>query len=127
MGHSFGGMISLYLLGENIVDKAVSIAAPWKLTKKEIREHYKYIKECFGSAYRLGEPVEFSINPEKLKGKKFLLFHSKDDPIVPFEDVKQFLDLFPEKTKILDGYGHGGKKQIIKRYSRTIEKLFKDG
>ncbi|NPA22254.1 MAG: hypothetical protein GXN92_01585 [Candidatus Micrarchaeota archaeon] len=123
IGHSFGGMVVLKLLEEEKLDAGVALAAPWEINN--LKDHLGFVKRCFGEAYRFKHPKLFSIDPTTIKQLPHLLIYSKDDEVVPLKEVEPFIQGL--NVRIVDGYGHGGKRKLIKRYSRTIARLFSDG
>ena len=47
--------------------------------------------------------------PEKLdlQSNKIFLYHSKDDPVVPFSALEKYKNALPQATvRVLDGRGH---------------------
>lgn len=125
LGHSFGGLLSLLLISEREVDKGVSMASPLKLDREEMEEHISYIKKCFPNVYRI-EPFTLRIDIEKIKKVKenILYFHSKDDPIIPLDSSLPLKNILGDKFTILQGYGHGNKEAIVKRFESRIKKFF---
>lgn len=97
VGHSLGGIfIAKYLSENHFPNKILAtylIAAPYDEKDSE---------------YSLAD----FILPESLKllekqGGKICLYHSKDDPIVPFLDLEKYSNALPDSQKIVfDDRGH---------------------
>ncbi len=97
IGHSLGGTFLAKYLAENDFPKKIKavylIAAPY---------------DAEGSEYSLGDFI-LPDNFEKLReqGGKIFIFHSKDDPVVPFVACdKYFLALPNAEKRIFKNKGH---------------------
>jgi len=95
IGHSMGGIFLARYLSENTLDKKIKavflVATPF----------YPKDAPC----------VDFHV-PESLDGlknqvDKIFLYHSKDDPVVPFEDVEKYKEKLPNaQIRIFENRGH---------------------
>jgi len=118
-GASFGGSAALLASKDRRVTKVV-VAAPvvdWvKDSKVEPLDWLeKTTKEAFGEAYRFQHKDWQKLskgnfyNPwhekELIPGEKVLVFHAKDDELVPYEPTEKFADIAGAK---LISYKHGG-------------------
>jgi len=100
VGHSLGGSFVAKYLSENKFPKklkGVFLVAP------------PYVKDCDG--YPL---VSFTL-PEKLdlQTENIFLYHSHDDPVVPFSALEQFQKAFPNAhTRIFEDRKHLNQEQF---------------
>lgn len=123
IGASFGGAVALLASLHPEVDKviAVSPVIDWKeelyRPRQPLADLREYIHNVFGEAYRfsdsdfnrLGVDDQFfnpiahiaEYNPEKI-----CIMHAKDDMIVSYEAVKQFLDVVHCTHHIVSRGGH---------------------
>lgn len=112
IGHSMGGIFLAKYLSENDFPKKINsvflIAAPFDAD-------YRDDKETLGN-FELPESLE---KFEKQTGKIFL-YHSKDDPIVPFADVEKYAAKIPSAEKVIfEDKGHF----ILKEFPEIVEKI----
>src|SRR5689334_6882092 len=142
IGGSFGGAAAVLCSLDSRVKKVIANCpvVDWSiLSHSEPAEtsnpsYVAYIREAFGSAYRLSER-----NWNKLRSGKFynpahhigeitpskvLMFHAKDDPYVPYSSVKRFADNAGVALKSFARGGHIGTEYIVRRYWRQIEGFF---
>lgn len=142
IGGSLGGATAILASLDPRVDRAVancpvvdwSILARSEPTETSNPNYAAYIREAFGSAYRLSDANwaklrtgsffnpwhhRYEISPAKL-----LLFHAKDDPHVPYERTKLFADTTGARLKSLRQGGHISTEFIIRRYWSEIRKFF---
>lgn len=103
LGHSLGGVFLVKYLAENAYSKKIRalflVAAP-------------YDDEDSGESL-----VDFTLptNLEKVaqQVKRVFLYHSKDDPVVPFADLGKYKKLFSKATvRVLEGRGHMGQEEF---------------
>lgn len=115
VGHSLGGIFLAAYLSENKIDKkivaTILVAAPFK---DEIK----------------GESLKKFALPKSLdlfskQSKVIYLLHSKDDPVVPFNHIKEYKKQLPSAViKVFTKKGHFSQKhfseivQIIKDIKR---------
>jgi pimeloyl-ACP methyl ester carboxylesterase len=142
IGGSFGGAAAVLCSLDSRVKKVIANCpvVDWSiLSHSEPAEtsnpsYVAYIREAFGSAYRLSER-----NWNKLRSGKFynpahhigeitpskvLMFHAKDDPYVPYSSVKRFADNAGVALKSFARGGHIGTEYIVRRYWTQIERFF---
>jgi dipeptidyl aminopeptidase/acylaminoacyl peptidase len=120
IGNSFGGPAAILASRDQRVTKAVLIAPviDWiEVNKVNSRDSkYKFLKEAYGEAYR-GTRKEWDklksgkfYNPikhaQEIDGKKLLIFHSKDDEIVPYKTSLEFSKLTGSQLITLKKSGH---------------------
>lgn len=115
VGHSLGGIFLAKYLSKNAVSRKIKatflVAAPF---------------DAEGS----NESLADFVLPESLKrfssqGGIIFLIHSKDDPIVPFEQLKKYKKALPcTKEIILDKRGHMNQEKFPELV-REIKNLFK--
>lgn len=96
VGHSLGGVFLAKYLSENSFPKKIKatllVAAPYE--------------------YDIGSPLpQFSIQKPLKKfgeqGGKIILYHSKDDPIVPFTELAKYQKELPEaQVRVFEDRGH---------------------
>lgn len=97
IGHSLGGIFLAKYLSENTFPKIIKatllVAAPFDDKDRE---------ESL-SGFRLTKPL----NKFAKQGGTIYLFHSKDDPVVPFGQLEKYKNALPNaKTVILDDRSH---------------------
>lgn len=105
IGGSFGGPAALLASRDVRVVKAVTISAvvDWRMqehTLEPLDLMSMYMPQAFGPTYRSQEDAWKKLaqggfyNPvdekESLDGKKLLMFHAKDDKVVPFAPAEDF-------------------------------------
>jgi esterase/lipase len=106
IGGSFGGPAVLLLSRDKQVKKVVAISpvADWRAPSREepIETFYDVVRAEFGEAYRMARGDWDKLrggmfyNPatrvKEIDGSKVLIFHAKDDPVVPFGSVKRLAE-----------------------------------
>jgi predicted alpha/beta hydrolase family esterase len=89
VGHSLGGIFLVKYLAENQLPKSITatmlIAAPYNLGKSDSLET---------KDFALPNPLDLFA---KQAGKTFL-FHSEDDPVVPFSELAKYQAALPAAT-----------------------------
>ncbi len=108
IGGSFGGAAAILasldcrvnkvIANCPVVDWSALLKAPEKETSN--KSYPAYIREAFGNAYRLRDKNWNKLrrgnfyNPaqhiRELTGPKIMMFHAKDDPIIPWRQVDRF-------------------------------------
>ncbi len=112
IGHSLGGIFLAKYLSENDFPKKISatyiIAAPYDTENSE---------------YSLADFVlPKSLEKFQRQGGKIFIYHSKDDPIVPFSDSEKYLKSIPEAKRIIfTDKGHF----MMEEFPELIESLKK--
>jgi predicted alpha/beta hydrolase family esterase len=106
IGHSLGGIfLAKYLSEENLPKKIKAVflvAAPYELRGNG--ESQRNLSE-----FKL--PV--SLDKFKEQGGEIFLYHSKDDPVVPFSEVEKYqAALLNAKTVIFEDRGHFNQEQF---------------
>lgn len=95
VGHSMGGIFLARYLSENTLDKKIKavflVAAPFYTKDAPCVDFY----------------VPDLLDGLKKQAEKIFLYHSKDDPVVPFEDVEKYKKELPEaRVQIFEDRGH---------------------
>ena len=142
IGGSFGGAASILASLDPRVKKAIANCpvVDWRiLVASEKAETSKpsyvaYIREAFGSGYRLSER-----NWQKLHAGKFynpahhihqiipskvMMFHALDDPYVPYKSVRKFADETGIRLRSLRRGGHISTDGTVRKYWPEIRKFF---
>src|SRR6202047_4963642 len=111
IGGSFGGAAAILLSLDPRVKRVIancpvvdwSILGDAEKAETSKANYAEYIREAFGNGYRLSDA-----NWEKLRSgtfynpwhhrteitaSKVMLFHAKDDPYVPYQGIKRFVEL----------------------------------
>ena len=92
IGHSLGGLFLVKYLSENKFPKKIHavlfVAAPYKGRNK---------KHTVNTNFILGKGLKELADLSKLSEqcKNLYFYHSKDDAVVPFSDLKKFKAIFP--------------------------------
>jgi hypothetical protein len=107
-----------------VVDWSILHKAEKAETSK--KNYAEYIREAFGNGYRLSDANWCKLrsgtfyNPwhhrNEIDGSKLLMFHAKDDPIVPYERTRQFAELTGAKLKALKRGGHISTDYVVRKY-----------
>ncbi len=115
VGHSSGGVEALKLLqhlpSNIVVDRCITVGA-------FINTHgWTDIAGLFK------KPFDF--DAIKKHAKRFIIFHSDDDPYVPVEDAKQFKQALDAEYIFLKGQGHFNleKGPQYKQFPELLEKI----
>jgi dipeptidyl aminopeptidase/acylaminoacyl peptidase len=139
IGGSFGGAGAILASLDPRVDRVVANCpvVDWKILDQEREKETSnpsypaYIRESFGSAYRLSERNWNKLhggkffNPahhaKKLDGTKILMFHAKDDPYIPWQGVRDFANEIGARLRLLERGGHLSTQQTVRKHWREIE------
>src|SRR5215467_6761163 len=142
IGGSFGGTAAILLSLDARVTRVVANCAvvDWSILdqaeKAETsKENYaEYIREAFGNGYRLSDANWDKLrsgafyNPwhhrTEIDASKVLMFHTKDDPNVPYQRAKQFAEITGVKLKTLPRGGHISTDYITRKYWPQIKRFF---
>jgi len=121
IGHSLGGIFLAKYLSENDFPKKILatylIAAPYD--DKEYKEK--------DGGYSLADfALPDSLRRLEKQGGRIYLYHSKDDPIVPFAEVKKYAETLPSTEKeIFEEKGHFMQEEFPELID-NIRQLFKN-
>lgn len=142
IGGSFGGTVSILCSLDDRVKKVVANCpvVDWKILpseqKKETSEikYSDYIRSAFGNGYRLsqknwnklfsGKFFNPSYHSDEFDASKVLMFHAKDDPFVPWRDVKRFSDRTGIELVLLTKGGHLRTEFVVTKYWDRISRFF---
>jgi predicted alpha/beta hydrolase family esterase len=100
IGHSLGGAFLSKYLTENKFPKNIGAVF--------------LVSACFGDHLPFYKAADFHV-PDKLDSQtdKIFLYHSKDDPVVPFSDLEMFKQAFPNATvRVFEDRGHFNQEQF---------------
>ena len=142
IGGSFGGAAAILCSLDPRVKKVIANCpvVDWSILPHSERaettnpSYVAYIREAFGSAYRLSERNWKKLrsgtfyNPShhatEIMPGKVLMFHGKDDPYVPYLSVKRFADETGVALKSFARGGHIGTEYVVRRYWTQIRRFF---
>jgi dipeptidyl aminopeptidase/acylaminoacyl peptidase len=137
-GASFGGPAALLLSKDERVSKVVAAAPVIDWTKDSKIEPLdwleKVVNKGFGGAYRFshkdwqklikGDFYSPWKEKENIPGEKVLIFHAKDDKLVPFEPAEKFAKITGAKLVSHKRGGHYGVVSFIDpKFYRHIKKF----
>ena len=137
-GASFGGPAALLASNNKRVTKVVAAAPVIDWTKDSKVEPLdwlgKFTKEAFGEAYRFGHTDWQKLSRGKfynpwyemnsIPGEKVLLFHAKDDEIVPWGPTEKFAKATGAKLITHKRGGHYGVSSFIEpKFYNQVKKF----
>lgn len=142
IGASFGGAAAVLASTSPLIKKAVAFSPVIDWTKQYATEEplsymKVFIPRAFGEAYRgnhktIWKKLESGkfFNPaseaKKIKGKKLLIIHAKDDGVVPFAPAKEFAEKTSARFVPLRRGGHFGTSSALKPHLwKRTDKFFK--
>ncbi len=143
IGGSFGGAAAILASLDKRIKKVVANCpvVDWAgLGDEQGKEtsnpsYAAYIREAFGQGYRLSDKNWDKLkggtffNPkhhiEKLEGSKIMMFHAKDDPVVPWKTVDRFARRVGSKLTLFSRSGHMSTTKIVQRYWPRISAFFR--
>ncbi len=96
VGHSLGAVFLAKYLSENSVTKKIKatllVAPPFGRDLGQLLPQFS---------------ITSSLEKLQLQGGKVIIFHSKDDPVVDFSELKRYQDALPSlDTRIFEDRGH---------------------
>ena len=117
-----------------VVDWAVLAAAEKAETSNP--SYVAYIREAFGSAYRLtdrnweklrtGRFYNPAQHADEIDPAKVMMFHAQDDPYVPYASVKNFAERTGARLNSLRRGGHLSTDETVRKYWPRIRKFFEE-
>jgi len=142
IGGSFGGAAAILASLDRRVKKVIAncpvvdwsalLQGPEKETSN--KSYPAYIREAFGNAYRLRDKNWNKLrrgnfyNPaqhiRELTGPKIMMFHAKDDPIIPWRQVDRFAKRAQITLNLLPRGGHLSTTATIQKYWPRIRRFF---
>jgi len=143
IGGSFGGPAAILSSLDRRVKKAIancpvvdwSILPHAKKAETSNKNYVAYIREAFGRGYRLSDKNWKKLetgtfyNPtyhiNEINPSKIMMFHAKDDPVVPWRSVSKFAKRTGIKLNLLSRGGHLKTEVIVKKYWPQINRFFK--
>ncbi len=141
-GTSFGGAVALNLALHEEIKKVVALSpvVDWQVESQTdgFKKEFDYANLAFANCYRLGsaghqkliEEKDFSPSTKITEfqnrkiGDKILIFHCKDDAIVPFQPTKDFAQNIGCELVELNEGGHLSSSQIVDEFFWTKIKSF---
>ena len=142
IGGSFGGCTALICSLNPKIKKVIANCpvVDWAILDDEQgketsnKNYAAYIREAFGSAYRLPDKnwkklqSEKFFNPAKhideIDSNKVMMFHAKDDPYIPWKVVYNFADKTGVKLNLLSKGSHLSTVDTVEKYWDKIKKFF---
>jgi esterase/lipase len=142
IGGSFGGAAAILSSLDSRVTKVIANCAvvDWAIldraenTETSNPSYAAYIREAFGSGYRLSEKNWKKLgsgkfyNPSRhikeITASKIMMFHAKDDPHVPYESVRRFAEENGVKLHSLETGGHISTDWVVRKFWPRIAKFF---
>ena len=142
IGGSFGGAASILASLDSRVARVVANCPviDWAIlddaekAETSRRNYAEYIREAFGSAYRLSDANWNKLRGgtfyspwhlrNKVLGSKVMIFHAKDDPNVPYKVSARFAKETGATFKLLDRGGHVSTQYIVQKYWQAIKTFF---
>jgi pimeloyl-ACP methyl ester carboxylesterase len=142
IGGSFGGAVAILLSLDSRVTRVVANCAvvDWRILDQAKRagtskqNYAEYIREAFGNGYRLSDTNWDKLrsgtfyNPwrhrKEIDASKVLMFHTKDDPNVPYQRAKRFAEITGVKLTTLPRGGHISTDYITRKYWPQIKRFF---
>ncbi|MEK7086918.1 MAG: alpha/beta fold hydrolase [Patescibacteria group bacterium] len=114
IGHSLGGVFLAKYLAQNEIPKKIRatflVAAPYDDKNSE----YRF------AGFRLPENLE----KFEYQGGKIFIYHSEDDPIVPFTDFKKYKKTLKSATlRVFKNRGHFINRENFPEIIRDIKSL----
>jgi dipeptidyl aminopeptidase/acylaminoacyl peptidase len=127
IGGSFGGPAALLASRDKRVTKAVVLAPVVDWTKQSKTEPLgwliKFTRASFGNAYRFkdrdilklkkGKFFQPIAHTKEMDGNKIMIFHAKDDVVVPWQPSKLFADKTGSRIKLFVRGGHFGVSKLL--------------
>ena len=144
IGGSFGGAAAILCSLDARVKKVIANCpvVDWSILTREQRKetsnpsYAAYIREAFGSAYRLTDRNWKKLsngkfyNPthlaKEITAAKIMMFHAQDDPYVPYQTVVKFAKLTGAKLRLFRRGGHLSTDMIVRKYWRQIVRFFEE-
>lgn len=137
-GGSFGGPAALLCSRDTRVNKVVTVSSvvDWKARSRSERLDWLYgaIKSAFGEAYRIqkknwnklktGKFYNPMFHAKEFDPQKILVIHAKDDEVVGFKSVQNFLKKVKCESIILKKGGHFSLGKIMEPRLYKKVKIF---
>lgn len=145
IGGSFGGAAAILASLDSRVSKAIANCpvTDWQILDRPekaetSKENYaEYIREAFGNGYRLTDANWEKLrswtfyNPwhhrAEIQAGKLMLFHAKDDPVVPYAGSVRFAKVTGTVLQSLQRGGHISTDYVVRRYWERIRKFLGSG
>lgn len=142
IGGSFGGAAAILSSLDSRVKKVLANCpvVDWSILAKSERaetsnpNYAAYIREAFGSAYRLSDRDWKKLSSGKfynpthhiadITPSKVLMFHAKDDPYVPYASVENFARRTGVRLKSFQRGGHLSTERTVQKKWPAIKEFF---
>lgn len=120
-GSSFGGPAVILNSQHPLVKKVIALSPVLDWTREgedePFEKHIAFVAAGFGGAYRLKRPSDWQkllrtdfYNPltqgEQIDGQKIFILHARDDRVVPYEPVLEFLEKTAASAYLKPHGGH---------------------
>ena len=137
-GSSFGGAGALLASRDKKITKAIVLApaVDWRVESRQepIRVLRKLTKDAFGEAYRFskkdwkkfekGNFYNPMLHASEIRGEKILIFHAKDDLLVPWHSVSKFAEKTKSTLVMFKKGGHFSLSEILRPKFYKYIKIF---
>jgi len=142
IGGSFGGAAAILSSLDRRVKRVIAncpvvdwtILAEAEKAETSNPSYAAYIREAFGHGYRLtdrnwrklrsGKFYNPAYHADEIDPTKIMMFHTKDDPNVPYKSVSNFAKRTGVKLNTLQRGGHVSTDWVVRKYWGRIEKFF---
>lgn len=142
IGGSFGGPAAILSTLDPRITRAVAVCpvVDWKAAaasegaETSNPDYADFLKDAFGEAYRFpkrnwkklssGRFYSPVFEADKVSGDKLLLFHAKDDPVIPFRDVQNFAEKTGARLVLSARGGHLSSTRTVQAHWEKIRKFF---
>jgi pimeloyl-ACP methyl ester carboxylesterase len=142
IGGSFGGAAAILSSLDSRVKKVIANCpvVDWAILGKSEKaetsnpNYAAYIREAFGHGYRLsdrnwkklssGRFYNPALHAREITASKVLMFHSEDDPFVPYASVQRFAKRTGVELKSFRRGGHLSTDKIVRTEWVRIRKFF---
>lgn len=142
IGGSFGGAAAILSSLDRRVKKVFANCpvVDWSILPEEQKKETSnksypdYIRQAFGNGYRLTEKNWNKLhsgtfyNPvhhvRELTPSKVLIFHTKDDPYIPWKSVSRFAADAGITLRLFARGGHGKTEHVVRNHWPEIKRFF---
>jgi len=142
IGGSFGGPAAILGSLDARIKKVIAVCpvVDWTIMRHTLSaetsnpNYASFVRETYGDAYRFSDKNWKKLytgkfyNPmsriREIDGKKIMIFHAKDDDVVPWKSADRFARKTGVKFKLLSRGGHLRTDFIVEKYWPEIKKFF---
>lgn len=144
IGGSFGGAAAILVSLDRRVKKVIancpvvdwSVLAQSEKAETSNPSYAAYIRQAFGTAYRLsdrrwarlhnGKFYNPAFHVEEIDPSKVMMFHAKDDPYVPYTSVARFAERTGIKLRSFRTGGHISTDGTVRKQWTRIKAFFEE-